>query len=89
VTAATFTLPAGPTIIYMYNPFGEQTVREVASNVQRSLEQDPRPLLVVYYNPVHQHLLQEVPALQQVPSGAAFWSFFATSRTASGSVLEP
>jgi predicted RNA methylase len=86
--AATFTLPLGPTIIYMYNPFGEQTVREVASNVQRSLELNPRPLLVVYYNPVHQHLFKEVPTLHQVPSGAPFWSFFRTSQTTIGSVLE-
>jgi predicted RNA methylase len=74
--AATYTLPLEPLVIYMYNPFGEQTVRDVAENVQRSWEQCPRPLLVVYYNPVHQHLLDAVPALRRVPSGAEFWSFF-------------
>ena len=74
--AAGFSLPQGPVIVYMYNPFGEQTIRDVASNLQCSLEQQPRPMLVIYYNPVHEHLLEEVPALKRVPSGADFWRFY-------------
>lgn len=74
--AASYPLPLEPTVIYMYNPFGEQTVRDVATNLQRSWEQMPRPLLVIYYNPKYQHVLEEVPALNQVPSDAQFWSFF-------------
>jgi SAM-dependent methyltransferase len=74
--AASYPLPLEPTVLYLYNPFGEQTIRDVAWNVQRSLKEKPRPLLVIYHNPVHQHLFEEMPALQRVPTHDTFQALF-------------
>jgi SAM-dependent methyltransferase len=74
--AAAYPFPPEPSVVYLYNPFGEQTLRVMVKNLVESWNERPRPLIVVYYNPVHQHLLDEVPILRRVPSGAEFWSFF-------------
>lgn len=39
------------TIYFMYNPFGEETMQEVLSNIERSLSINPRRIKIVYYNP--------------------------------------
>ncbi len=40
------------TYLYMYNPFPEPVLEEVLRKVRYSLEQRPRALRLVYYNPV-------------------------------------
>jgi predicted RNA methylase len=79
--AARYAIPLGPTVIYMYNPFGEQTVAAVAHNLQWSFDQRPRPMIVVYHNAVHRQVLERVPALQPVPGPPRFWSVFTASPT--------
>ena len=37
------------TLIFMYNPFGVRTLRDVLSNIRKSLARRPRPLRVVYF----------------------------------------
>lgn len=39
--------PAGPLVLYMFNPFGVVTVREVLRNLYRSLEEQRRHVIVV------------------------------------------
>jgi predicted RNA methylase len=54
--AATFALPEEPLVIYMYNPFGAEVMREVVESVNAALAASPRELLVVYANPFHEKL---------------------------------
>jgi SAM-dependent methyltransferase len=51
--AALFELPEIPLVVYLYNPFGEQTLRAVREELERSMTESPRPMVVAYYNPVH------------------------------------
>lgn len=53
--------PDGPLVIYLHNPFGEATLRDVVSALDASWATDPRPILVVYYNPVHDELFTSGP----------------------------
>jgi len=55
--AANFTPPARPTVLFLYNPFGEATLRTVVDNVDRSLKDSPRPFAVAYYNPLHREVI--------------------------------
>lgn len=64
--AAHFGLPARPTVLFLYNPFGEATLRSVVDNIERSLKESPRRCLVAYYNPVHREVLDERPLLRRV-----------------------
>jgi SAM-dependent methyltransferase len=51
--ATTFEFPNEPLIVYMFNPFGSVIVRKVADNLLASWKANPRPIQVVYSNPVH------------------------------------
>lgn len=42
--------PAGPLVIFMYNPFYEDVMREVALRLEDSVRKDPREIFVVYYS---------------------------------------
>lgn len=51
--AAAFELPLGPCVVYMYNPFDHAIMDKVAANLADCCRRDPRPLFIVYYNPLH------------------------------------
>ena len=42
----------GYAYVYMYNPFPERTFRLVMDNLNQSLRRRPRPLILIYKNPV-------------------------------------
>jgi precorrin-6B methylase 2 len=46
------------TIVFMFNPFGADTMREVLLNLQASLKNNPRRLSVVYYTPRFQEVFR-------------------------------
>jgi SAM-dependent methyltransferase len=49
--AAIYEPSAGPILIFMYNPFGEQTVRAVIERAIQSWRSDRRPVTIVYAFP--------------------------------------
>jgi SAM-dependent methyltransferase len=51
--AAAYAFPNEPLIIYLFNPFGPAIVSRVAANALASWRDAPRPLHVIYANPVH------------------------------------
>ena len=82
--AANYEFPAGaPTVAFMFNPFGEDTLRAVLANMQRSLEQSPRPFYVAYYNPCHHEVLDESPILRRLSKNTR-WALYETAAVRSG-----
>ncbi|MCU1615573.1 MAG: hypothetical protein JWO98_3113 [Frankiales bacterium] len=67
--ASTYRVPLEPTLVYLYNPFGARTTRDVAESIAVSLREHPRPLLVLYVNPLHREVWDDVPGLRPVGSG--------------------
>ncbi len=53
----------GTTLIFLFNPFGETTMRRTVERIGASLLNDPRPMRVVYVNPKYEHVLAEQPWL--------------------------
>ena len=49
--ATTFPLPAGPLVVYLFNPFPESGLRRAMANFGRDLDRTPRPAYVLYHNP--------------------------------------
>lgn len=47
------------TVVTLYNPFGAEVMAAVAQNLAQSLARRPRPLRIVYANPVHLPALLE------------------------------
>jgi SAM-dependent methyltransferase len=64
--ATTFPLPDEPLVVYLFNPFGEPGLRRVVLNLEQSLRRNPRPIFVLYYNPLLEHVLAESSALRRI-----------------------
>jgi len=53
------------TIIYMYNPFGPDTIDEVLDEVHKTLITNPRDFRIAYVNPQHDEVLEQRDWLEQ------------------------
>ncbi|MFK5956506.1 MAG: class I SAM-dependent methyltransferase [Planctomycetota bacterium] len=61
------------TVVFLFNPFGADTLQEVLELLQQSLLRIPRKLRLVYANPVHEQVLHDCAWLSNVetwPSSA-------------------
>ena len=47
------------TLVFLFNPFGEVTMRRTIQQIGMSLKRRPRPLRLVYVNPQHEAILEE------------------------------
>lgn len=64
--ATTFPLPEGPLVIYLFNPFPESGMRQVATNLEQTLRAHARPAYVLYHNPLLEHVLIESGRLRKI-----------------------
>jgi predicted RNA methylase len=51
------------TLILLFNPFGEATMRRTIKCIETSLQRSPRSVRILYVNPKYEHVLQEQPWL--------------------------
>jgi SAM-dependent methyltransferase len=64
--ATEFEFPDEPLLIYFFHPLTEAGFRKVLSNLQLSLKRHPRPIQIVYANPVFEMLLAGTPEFTKV-----------------------
>jgi SAM-dependent methyltransferase len=57
--ATSFPIPDEPLLLYLFNPLPEAGLRRVIRNLEQSLQSDPRPLFVLYHNPLEDRVLSE------------------------------
>jgi SAM-dependent methyltransferase len=57
--ATEFPFPAEPTVLYLFNPFPEAGLRRMIANLEQRLRAHPRPVYVLYHNPLLEHVLSE------------------------------
>jgi SAM-dependent methyltransferase len=55
--ARQFEFPAEPTLLYLFNPLPEAGLTQAIANLECSLRQHPRPVYVLYHNPLLEHVL--------------------------------
>lgn len=55
--ARRFAFPPGPLFVYLFDPFPAPILTEVVANLERSVKEDPRPVLVGYQNPVSESVI--------------------------------
>jgi SAM-dependent methyltransferase len=70
-----FPFPYEPLLVYMFNPLPESGMRRVRANLEQSLRRHPRPVYVLYHNPLLEHVLSEGGVLRKVV-GTNQWSVF-------------
>ena len=61
--AALYRPPGGPLVIWMFNPFGATTLRHVLNDLCDGRRSTDGPVFLAYFNPVHESVLREFPAV--------------------------
>ena len=73
-------LPAGPLLIYLFNPFGEEGLRRTIANLKQNVEINPRPVFVLYHNPQLEHVLTGAAFLKKIAGTHQYSIFKADSK---------
>ena len=66
--ARDFPFPAEPLLIYLFNPFPESVLAQVVRNLEQSLREHPRPVIVLYHNPLLANVLDASFLLERTAS---------------------
>ncbi|MGB8132013.1 MAG: class I SAM-dependent methyltransferase [Candidatus Angelobacter sp.] len=77
--ARDFDFPAGPLVVYLFNPFPEPIMAAVLERLQQSLLKNPRPLLVAYRYPELETLLKQSEWLEKI-AGTEQWVVYSNRR---------
>ena len=64
--AVEFDFPAGELVIYLFNPFGAETMERVLGNLERAMVEAPRHVVVVLLWPEHGAMVAAVPGMRLV-----------------------
>jgi SAM-dependent methyltransferase len=64
--ATNFAFPAEPTVVFLFNPLPQSSLRTLLQNLERSLRQKPRPMFVVYANPIFEDTIESVRSLTRL-----------------------
>jgi len=57
--ATLYTFPPENTVLYLFNPFGADTLRSVVAHLDWSLRTVPRRVYVIYVKPVHRRVFDQ------------------------------
>lgn len=74
--ACEFVFPAEPTVLYLFNPLPESRLTRMVRNLEHSLQEHPRPVFVLYHNPLLEHVLTRSAGFEKI-GGTPQYSIFA------------
>jgi hypothetical protein len=64
--ACEFTFPPEPTVLYLFNPLPVSGLAKLIANLERSLQEHPRPVFVLYHNPLLEPVLTGSGRLKKI-----------------------
>jgi SAM-dependent methyltransferase len=79
--AIDFAFPKEALVIYLFNPFPEAGLRRVLARLEQSLRALPRPVYVLYHNPILEHVLEESVSFKKL-GGTHQYSIYGTEQLA-------
>jgi hypothetical protein len=71
--ATDYTFESEPLVLFLFNPFGRESVRRVLAKLGASLVASPREAYLIYVNPPFERLVRNVPFLRKINEGGASW----------------
>ena len=74
--ASEFIFPPEPTVLYLFNPLPESGLATMVSNLEHSLREHPRPMFVLYHNPLLEPVLTQSGALKKIAGTPQYSIFF-------------
>ena len=66
--ARDYEFPAGPLLLYLFNPLPAAALERVVENLRKSLDAAPRAVRVIYHNPTCENVLAKASFLHKVSS---------------------
>ena len=66
--ARNFEFPAVPAVLFLFNPLPEAGLQRVIRNLERSLTASPRQVVIIYHNPIREHVLAASNPLTKISS---------------------
>jgi SAM-dependent methyltransferase len=79
--ATDFSFPAEPLVLYLFNPLPESSLRRVMVSLERSLSAQPRPVYVLYHNPLLEHVLSESAVLTKMGGTQQYSTYAFTGKS--------
>jgi predicted RNA methylase len=78
--AASYRFPTEDTVLFLYNPFGQDVLKHMLNNLRSALEQNDHELYIVYSNPIFSQILDQSGFLDRLdlPIGAAIYRHLPT-----------
>jgi hypothetical protein len=73
--ACEFVFPETPLVVYLFNPLPEAGLRRVIQNIEASWRRAPRPVWIVYHNPLLESVLAESLTFAKVRGDLEFSVF--------------
>lgn len=73
-----YVFPNEPSVIFMFNPFGREVLQRVLKNLEGSLREYPRNVLIIYINPSYNDVIDSSDLFSRVPTIGEFTSVWAT-----------
>jgi SAM-dependent methyltransferase len=75
--AREFVFPPEPTVLYLFNPLPEAGLVEVVARLERSLRECPRPVYVLYHNPLLESVFSSSTIIRKI-GGTQRYSIYAS-----------
>ena len=66
--ATKYQLPEGPLVLYFFDPFRDEVMLQVLSNIKQSYLARQRKIYVMYLAPVHEAMVMETGVFKRVPT---------------------
>jgi hypothetical protein len=73
MNAIEYTFGPEPLVLFLFNPFGKDSIRTILTSLEASLNTTPRQAFVVYVNPRFESSAQSAHFLRRVTKGGAWW----------------
>jgi len=84
--ARNFAFPPEPLVLYLFNPLPEAGLTEMLANLETSLRNQPRPVFVLYHNPLLERVLASRAWLNKI-GGTHQYSIFAAGPATSDKLI--
>jgi SAM-dependent methyltransferase len=81
IDATQYEFPLEPLLIYFYYPFDQSVMEPVIQNLNRSLTEHPRDVILVYHNPVLSNVVESASQLRVYAHTTYFASRYAIYRS--------
>jgi SAM-dependent methyltransferase len=85
--AADYDFPSGPKVLFLFNPFGEETLHKVLAHFIFSVRMDTAPSYLLYRNPILHSVVLSYPHIDEI-GRTAYTTAYRVQGAATGLVPE-